>query len=127
MVLDNAVVYQSNRVTGHVGVRIYGVGDTMRCPTGVGDAADTIQRRFVQQRLQVIDLAPGSQPLEATVLLHSDTGRIIAPVLERPQAGDQNLADITVGGGPYDATHELSILALFGPFPALDAGLPGPA
>ncbi len=119
VILDDAVVHQRHLVADGHGMCVTVTGHPVRGPARVGDAADAADRLLFQQFLQRPDLAHDPPALDGAFHLHGDAGRIVAPILERPEARDQDAADFTPGGSRDDAAHGQP--SFFGRFQPLTA------
>jgi hypothetical protein len=67
VVLDDPVVHQRDGFARQVRVCVGRVGHAMRCPACVGDSAVTRQRRLLEQRFEIPDLALGAQALDRSI------------------------------------------------------------
>ena len=86
-------------------MRVVGAGNAVGGPARVRDTDPRRHRFGLEQGLQVAHLALGAAPLQARLLQHRQTGRVIAAVLQRVQAGDQDGCHVALGDGSDDSTH----------------------
>src|SRR3990167_9898333 len=104
MVFNDAVVHHAD-LARRVRMRIHFAGHAVRGPARMRDAAETIQAGLFLQGVQVADLALRAQAFDAMVGEHRDTGRVIAPIFQGLQAGDQVVDDGALGADADDSAH----------------------
>ena len=103
-VLDDAVVDDGE--TG-AGVRM-GVGFrrlAVRRPARVADADRALERRCLQARLEVLQLALGAQPRQPAAFERGDARRIVAAVFEPLQGGQDVPRHRPSAENAYDPAH----------------------
>jgi len=91
IVFDDAVVHngQAGR-TVDVRVRIGVGGAPMGRPAGMGNAHGPPGGIFVEDRLEPGDLPHGFPHLQGASVDRRDAGRIVAPVLQASESGEEN-------------------------------------
>ena len=106
VVLDDAVVHDGQAVAGDVRMGVALARHAMRGPARVGDAHGSVNGRLIQRLLQHLHLAQGAQAGQVPgAVEHGEAGRVVAPVLQAPQAFHQHRDDISPGDGPNDSAH----------------------
>ncbi len=106
VVLDDAVVDDRDAVLRDVRMGVALARAPVRRPTRVRDAEAAMSGIGLERVLQLADLADGAQALDgAGAVQHGDARRVVAPVLQPPQALDQDRDDVTVGDGSNDSAH----------------------
>ncbi len=108
MIFDDSVVNDREAVARDVRVRVALTRDPMRRPARVGDADLADGGILLERLLQHLYLADGSEAREMPrAVQDSQTGRVIAAVLEPPQSLHENGDDVTFGDGSNDSAHVL--------------------
>ena len=115
VVLDDAVVDHRDALVGDMRVRVGGVGYAVGGPARVRDAGGARDRRRGIQRFELPDLAGRAHARELSVFQHRDAGRVVAAVLQRLEAGDEQGHDIALGDGSDDSTHGMASSGSGGP------------
>src|SRR3990170_8470523 len=106
VVLEDTVVDHDDGA-GTIGVR---VGVVLRraavgCPAGVAQAHRPFERPLAKHRLEVPDL-PGTSPdLKLLPVQDGNSGRVIPPILETPEAGEDDLSGRLTADVAYDPAH----------------------
>ena len=104
VVLDDAVVHH-NRVAGPVRVGV-GLGRaSVGGPAGVADAGMPLDGRAGEERFKAREFALGAPQRDAAAVQDGDTGRVVAPVLQLPQAIDQHRGGVAPADISYDSAH----------------------
>src|SRR5258706_6352619 len=112
-VLDDAVADHRD-AAGHVRVRVALGGFPVSRPAGVSDADRAGQRHLAQHALEVHELPLSANHAQLAVYEHRYAGRVVAAVLEAPQAvEDHVLRAVTVSDVADDSTHFLSYSSTF--------------
>jgi hypothetical protein len=89
VVLDDAVVHHGHRARD-VRVRVHLARAPVRGPARVADAYRAIERPLLEGALQVAQLAHGADHLDAARAVDGQARRVVAAVLEAPQAVEQD-------------------------------------
>ena len=107
IVLDDAVVHHDD-LAGAVAMRMRVLfGRTSMCgPAGVADPISTVERAKADNLFQIAQLAFGTAHLQPfAVTGNSDAGRIIAAILQPPQAIDDDWNDLFLAYITDNAAH----------------------
>ncbi len=111
VVFDDAVVHDGDAVERDVRMRIARGRHAVGGPAGVGDADVPRDGRRGERVLQCLDLAHRAQTGELMTLgQHGEPRRIVAAVLEAPQALDEDRNRIAFRNNTDDSAHALSPL-----------------
>ena len=106
-VLDDAVVYQSQRAAGiGVRVRVQVVRLAVGGPTGVGDAGGG-RASFRQGLRQARDPSCPLHDIQTVLALQREAGGVVAPVLQLSQPLQQDGLCLLLAGDRDDSTHVL--------------------
>ena len=107
VVLDDAVVHD-NDLAGAVAMRmgvLFG-GTSVRGPAGVADAVGAVERLQADDLFQIAQLALGAAHLQPfAVAGNRDAGRVIAAILQPPQAVDDDRHHPLLPNITDNATH----------------------
>ena len=113
VVLDDAVVDEREAVGRDVRMRVALGGHTVGRPARVGDTEVAVGRGSVDRILQSLDLTDRAHALEVAGSVDDRNAcRIVAAVLETPQALDEHRDDVTVGDCADDSTHRSGYYAV---------------
>src|SRR5690606_35527267 len=106
IVLDDAVVDHGDAIAGKMRMRVV-LGDAaVRRPARVRNAEAAGARRLLELLRELRNLADGAAERNAVARLqHGETGRVIAAVLEAPQALDQHRHDVPFRNGSDYSAH----------------------
>ena len=110
VVLDDAVVHDDD-LAGAVamGMGVLFRRTAVRGPAGVADAVGAVERLQADDLFQVAQLALGAAHLQAfAVAGDGDAGRVIAAILQPPQAVDDDGNDLLLAYITDDAAHRVS-------------------
>ena len=105
VVLDDAVMHHRDAVVGDVRMRVLRVRNAVRRPARVRDAGEAGDRGALVEGFQLANLAGRAHALEPVALQNGDAGRVVAPVFERLEAGDQKGDHISLTRGGYNSAH----------------------
>ena len=106
VIFDDAVVHDGDPVARDVRMRIARGRHAVGGPAGVGDADVTLNRRRGEGVLQSLDLAHRAHAGELMLLRqHGEPGRVVAAVLEAPQALDEDRNRIAFRNNTDDSAH----------------------
>ena len=111
VIFDDPVVHDGDAVAGNVRVGVVRGRDAVGRPAGVSDTYLTADRRRVERVLQTPHFADGSKAREPAIVDHSQTGRIVAAILEPAQTLHENRHRIAFGDDTHDSTHTGAPLA----------------
>ena len=106
VVLDDAVVNDDDAaraVPMRVGVLLS--RPAVRCPARVPDAVGAGERMGVNHRFQVRELAGAAAQVDGAVVHDGHARRVVASVLELPEAVDENRDDVFRADVTDNATH----------------------
>ena len=81
------------------------VRPAVRRPAGVADADRAGQRRALEQRREVDELALGAAPLDMAVGQRRDAGRVVAAIFQPPEAVEQQRRRRRLAQNADDAAH----------------------
>ena len=110
VILDDAVVHESDAIAGNVRMRVALARHAVRGPARVRNAKQPMRRILHQGVLQHFHFADSSQPLDRPgAVEHRYAGGVVAAVFEAPQALDEDGEDITLGNGTNDSAHAGSL------------------
>ncbi len=109
MVFDDAVVHDCH-AAGHMRVRVGLVRRAMRGPACVRNAGAAGKRIGQVQRFHLAHFALGAHAPQLAGVQHGQTGRVVATVLERLEADDQQRCHIALGYGSNYSAHEIKLL-----------------
>ena len=114
MVFDDPVVYDGDTPVraGHVGVRVSIRGGAMGGPAGMRDADLPAQAGRFGFLYQFSDLAVAAQTLQAVIVEHCDSGRVITPVFQTFQAFQQRGCHVLTSRCADNSAHQ-SFLSSF--------------
>ena len=111
VVFDDAVVHDREPIRRNMRMRIALGRHAMGRPASVRDADGAVSRGGVDGVLQHLHLAHRTHALErARAIEHGDTRRVVATVLEPPQALDQDGDDISLRDRADNSAHVLDRL-----------------
>ena len=106
VVLDDAVVDDDDAPGAiAVGVRVLLGRPAVRGPAGVADAVVAVEGGVGKRQLEVRQLARRAAQRDGAVADDGDPGRVVAPVLETPEALDEDRDDRLAPDVTDDATH----------------------
>ena len=119
-VLDDAVMHHRQPVTGHMRVGVVLGRTAMGGPARVCDTQEAGAVLLAHRRFQRRHLALAAHAEQALVVEQGHARTVVAPIFQALQAGDQDVADITMGNGADDSTHVLFLFVRSVPisFPA---------
>ena len=107
VVFDNAVMHHIEPVSA-MRMRVYIRGRAVRSPARVANAAPPVHGALFQPLLQRPQPPLGFDDVNGALRVHNgDARRIIAPVLQSPQAGEQAGDGVAFPGISSDSTHIL--------------------
>ena len=108
VVLDDPVVDDDDaaRCSRGAGWAFSSVGPAVRRPAGVADAVVALERLRGDDVLEVRQLAGAAPQLDRAVAHDRDARRIVAAILEPPEAVDQDRQDSLATDVADDAAHE---------------------
>ena len=105
VVFDDAIVHEGHCTSGKMGVGICRGRGAVGGPARMGNAAASLNGVIGQHGFEVGDFATGARTFDAFGRLHRDSRRIVTPVFQRPQAGDQDFGYVATRRRPHDAAH----------------------
>src|SRR5579863_6337746 len=105
VILDDPVVHDGDAAAGDMGVGIFRGRNAVGRPAGVGDTYVSRDRGCVERLLENVHFDDGALAGDPSVFEHGDTGRIVAAVLEAPQALHEDGNRVAFRNHTYDATH----------------------
>ena len=103
-ILDDAVMDHSDAI-GRMRMRVVLGRLAMRRPAGVADADAAEQRRCLEARFQILQLALGAAAVEMHSFQRRDTGGIIAAIFQPLEGIHQLIRDRTTPQNANDAAH----------------------
>ena len=107
VIFDDAVMHHGHGLAADMGMGVGCGGFTVGGPTGVGDAATAAQLLVLDQGLHLLDLAGGTRPIQAIVLIQDHhAGGIIAAILQALEPLDQNRNHVTLRHRTHDTAHK---------------------
>ena len=109
VVFDDAVMHHHDAPGAiPVGMGIFFGRPAVGCPAGMADAVGAVQRVLPDHFFQVAQLARGAAQLEwVSRAAYRDTGRVVAPVFQPPQAFNDDGDDILGANISHDSTHRI--------------------
>ena len=114
VIFNNAVVHDDD-VSGTMGMGVLLGRFAMRGPSRMPDPDRSGEMLFFQGFFQVKQFADASTDLDPAMLQHRNPRRIIAAILQPPQALHEHAGGIVVPDISYNSTHALFV-TLMAPF-----------
>ena len=107
VILDDAVVDDGEPIARDMRMRIALAGNSVCRPASVRNPDLAGGRSLLERVVEHLHLANGAQARQmARAVQHRDAGRIVAAILEPPQALHQNGDDIAFGDRSDNSTHD---------------------
>ena len=103
-ILDDAVMNHGD-ILGCVGMGVVFGRLAMGSPAGMTDAGMALERRILQSRFEIFELAFGAAAIEAIAFQRGDARRIIAAIFEALERINQLFGDRSAPENADDAAH----------------------
>ena len=105
VVLDDSVVDDRKRRTGHVRVRVRFTWCSVRRPARMRNSGNATNGFFVERLLKFLHLAEPAHSIDGLAIQDRDSGRVVTAILEPTKAFHQYRYDISFGNSTDDSTH----------------------